>query len=82
MKVLREGYTPQEIMDRAEDVQSAYLKLREAIYVFGTSVEEIETLGRDAHIAAVELEELWKTTLNDIIEDTKDYFAPKEEEEE
>lgn len=82
MKVLKESYTQQEIMDFAEEVFQAYRNLRSTIYTYETSVEGIENLERNARIARTELEELWRTTLNDIVEDTQEYFEPEEEEEE
>lgn len=79
---LKEEYSPQEILEKSEEVFLAYQKLRTAIYAYETSVEGIERLERDARIARTELEELWRTTLNDIIDDTQEYFESDEEEEE
>lgn len=79
MKVLKESYTQQEIMDFAEEVFQAYRNLRSTIYTYETSVEGIENLERNARIARTELEELWRTTLRDILDDTQEQFETEEE---
>ena len=82
MKLIKESYTPKEILDRSQDVAIAYQELRTALYVYETSVEEIENLKRNAKIATTELEELWDSSIKDIIADTEDTLLQKAEEEE
>lgn len=79
---LKEEYSPQEILDRTDELFLAYQNLRSAIYVYETSVEGIEELERNAQLARVELEEYFDSRLSGVIDDTQEYFATEEEEEE
>ena len=79
---LKEEYSPQEILDRTDELFLAYQNLRSAIYVYETSVEGIEELERNAQLARVELEEYFDARLSGVIDDTQEYFATEEEEEE